>query len=412
MPDDVVQPDVPGPSNLHIPLPPTRSGRQRRFPTHRYVDHVPSFARPIPHIPIIISEPHPEPPPPADEPINEPAAPESPIPEEEVLYYVTQPNEYGLYRVYRGRAPQHDPEGQFTLESLCDAPELVGSARGERPWWSGLGANTAADAAALDDGTDTNAGDDEGAEKPPYAPFDSPSSYLLVNWHYSASEGKSIADLDSLVKKAILAPNFNPADLETFSAARELKKIDDYFDEPGFSAKDGWKKASVKIRLPCDGHKYPSEKDAPTFTVDGVWYRDLVQIVESACKDETAAKFHLIPHQLKWLPSDSEDAELVDVVSELYNSQAMNADYANVLKRSKDLDCELEPVIIALQTWSDSTHLANFGTASLWPIYAYFGNLSKYVRGKPTSFSAQHLAYLPTVCHSLLPQYLALKSTS
>ena len=407
MPDVVVQPDVPGPSNQTF-LPPTRSGRQRRFPAHRYVDHVPSSARPIPHIPIVISEPHPEPPPHINESIGEPPAPPSPVQQDEVLYYVTEPNEYGLYRVYRGRAPQHDPEGQFTIESLCDSPELTGSNGEQRPWWSGLGSNTAAAAAALDD--ETNDDDDEEEEKPPYAPFDSLSSYLLVNWHYSASEGKSIADLDSLVKNVILAPNFNPADLEKFSAARELKRIDDYFDEPGFSTKDGWKKASVKIRLPCDGYKFPSEQDAPTFTVDGVWYRDLVQIVESACKDETAAKFHLIPHQLKLRAS--ENAEPVDVVSEVYNSQAMNADYADVLKRSKDLGCELEPVIIALQTWSDSTHLANFGTASLWPIYAYFGNLSKYVRGKPTSFSAQHLAYLPTVGKLSLPPHLALKFTS
>ncbi|TFY60206.1 hypothetical protein EVG20_g7504 [Dentipellis fragilis] len=45
--------------------------------------------------------------------------------------------------------------------------------------------------------------------------------------------------------------------------------------------------------------------------------------------------------------------------------------------------------------WSDSTHLASFGNAALWPIYMFFGNLSKYTRGKPTLFSAHHLAYIP-----------------
>ena len=47
--------------------------------------------------------------------------------------------------------------------------------------------------------------------------------------------------------------------------------------------------------------------------------------------------------------------------------------------------------------WSDSTALAQFGTASLWPIYLYIGNQSKYTRAKPTSMSAHHLAYLPKV---------------
>ena len=55
------------------------------------------------------------------------------------------------------------------------------------------------------------------------------------------------------------------------------------------------------------------------------------------------------------------------------------------------------PVILALMIWSDSTHLASFGTASLWPIYLYFGNLSKYTRAKPSSFAAHHLAYIPKV---------------
>jgi hypothetical protein len=47
--------------------------------------------------------------------------------------------------------------------------------------------------------------------------------------------------------------------------------------------------------------------------------------------------------------------------------------------------------------WSDSTHLANFGTASLWPLYLFFGNLSKWVRSKPRAGACHHVAYLPKV---------------
>ncbi|KAJ3569072.1 hypothetical protein NP233_g5289 [Leucocoprinus birnbaumii] len=45
--------------------------------------------------------------------------------------------------------------------------------------------------------------------------------------------------------------------------------------------------------------------------------------------------------------------------------------------------------------WSDATHLADFGSASLWPIYCYFGNQSKYERLKPSNFAAHHIAYIP-----------------
>ena len=60
-------------------------------------------------------------------------------------------------------------------------------------------------------------------------------------------------------------------------------------------------------------------------------------------------------------------------------------------------DPQMEYAIIPLLAWSDETHLSSFGSAALWPIYIYFGNLSKYVRGRPTEFMAQHLAYIPQV---------------
>ena len=65
------------------------------------------------------------------------------------------------------------------------------------------------------------------------------------------------------------------------------------------------------------------------------------------------------------------------------------ADYPNI-----------ENVIILLMLGSDATHLASFGTASLWPVYLFFGNMSKYDSSKPSEFLGCHLAYLPRVrCH-------------
>jgi hypothetical protein len=58
----------------------------------------------------------------------------------------------------------------------------------------------------------------------------------------------------------------------------------------------------------------------------------------------------------------------------------------------------IETAIAAMMLWSDSTHLAEFGTASLWPIYLMFGNQSKYSRAKPSVFAAHHVAYIPLVC--------------
>jgi len=58
---------------------------------------------------------------------------------------------------------------------------------------------------------------------------------------------------------------------------------------------------------------------------------------------------------------------------------------------------DLEAVSIPLMLYSDSTHPANFGNASAWPVYMFFGSQSKYVRAMPTFSACHHIAYLPSV---------------
>ncbi|KAJ7837848.1 hypothetical protein B0H13DRAFT_2367939 [Mycena leptocephala] len=66
-----------------------------------------------------------------------------------------------------------------------------------------------------------------------------------------------------------------------------------------------------------------------------------------------------------------------------------------------DLRCKREKVIAALTFWPDLTHLANFDTAKLWPIYMLFGNLSKYIRVKPNAGAGHHVAYIPSLPDSI-----------
>ena len=77
------------------------------------------------------------------------------------------------------------------------------------------------------------------------------------------------------------------------------------------------------------------------------------------------------------------------------------------LQRDLKDDPDVEAAILAILLWSDSTHLATFGTASLWPVYMYLGNLSKYDRGRPNARAAYHMAYIPSVC--LDPDLLVLR---
>jgi len=100
----------------------------------------------------------------------------------------------------------------------------------------------------------------------------------------------------------------------------------------------------------------------------------------------------MAPYESLWRP------DLVERLhGEIYQSDVMLEAHEEISKLPHLMDDTLERVVAPLMVWSDSTQLANFGTASLWPFYLYFGNQSKYTHGKPTANACHHLVYLPTV---------------
>jgi len=103
-----------------------------------------------------------------------------------------------------------------------------------------------------------------------------------------------------------------------------------------------------------------------------------------------------MPHHLYWKPTPESEPERV--ITEFFNSDAFIEEYKELLKcPPPSPGPQIETAIAAMMVWSDSTHLANFGTASLWPIYLFFRNQSNYSRAKPSDFAAHHVAYIPSV---------------
>lgn len=217
-----------------------------------------------------------------------------------------------------------------------------------------------------------------------------------MSWFGSGSNVKSISELDRLVKDVILADDFKKGDLDKFSATREAARLDSYQDKesPIFSPADGWIERSVQIPVPAERVKHTSEETAPVFEVPGLYHRSLVGVVKSAFQEPVAAKYHIAPFKEFWRPTKDDPPERV--YSKVYSGDTAIAEHEKI--RSQPRPCTLETVVATIMLWSDSTQLANFGTASLWPIYLFIGNLSKYTRCKPTSFAAHHLAYIPKVC--------------
>jgi len=149
------------------------------------------------------------------------------------------------------------------------------------------------------------------------------------------------------------------------------------------------------LSLSAEGVMHESEAAAPTLKVPNVYHRSLISTIVSALQDESAKLFHYIPFRLFWKPTATAIPE--QVLTELYNSDAFIAEHEKISKIPPPAGPgpTIENAIAALMIWSDSTHLANFGDASLWPIYLFLGNQSKYTRAKPNSFAAHHIAYIP-----------------
>ncbi|KAF9778157.1 hypothetical protein BJ322DRAFT_1175294, partial [Thelephora terrestris] len=159
---------------------------------------------------------------------------------------------------------------------------------------------------------------------------------------------------------------------------------------------DGWKEADIDIPVPCVGHKQ-KEADAPVFTVKGLLYRDLVQVITEQLKDpETFKEMYLQPFSEHWKPTG--DDTPVRVYGEVYSSDAMLDAQHGLFEKLQDVPRPRpEAFLVALMLASDSTFLTQFSQASMWPVYMFFGNTSKYTRCSPSSLSTHHVAYLPKI---------------
>lgn len=214
-----------------------------------------------------------------------------------------------------------------------------------------------------------------------------------MDW-WSGSPTKSASDLDRLVHNVLLQNDFDPNHLRGFRCSHETERLDKYKTDPMPSSK-GWKESTVKIRLPPERAANLDESKAPVFEVPGVFHRNLVEIIKDAFQDTVALTYHYTPFKHFWKPSKDEPAQRI--YSEVYSSDSMIDEYEKLNSSPREPGCKLERVIAPMMLWSDSTNLTSFGNASLWPIYLFFGNQSKYLRAKPTAFACHHLAYMPQV---------------
>ncbi|VDC05049.1 unnamed protein product [Peniophora sp. CBMAI 1063] len=299
-------------------------------------------------------------------------------------------NIFGLFRDYASR-PTFTPDDTSSLEDLADA-----SVQPHAP-----------------DGEVTVA---PSSTRVPWFPFANLSIFLIISWLFTGSNKKSLAEADRLID-VLQTPGFSVDDLTGFSAKREATAFDEYLKEQsqGESAasdllsEDGWKETVVPIEVP-DGLLHrpgTSDPSVPIYPVPGLVYRSITSVIRNVWTSPAASHFHLTPFRQYWQRTP-DAAERVH--GELFASDAFAQVHEEVQNLPAKDGCTLERVVCALMFWSDATHLASFGSASLWPIYLFFGNESKYRRASMRTHSCHHIAYLPKLPDAFFDWYETLAS--
>ncbi|KAF7983682.1 hypothetical protein HWV62_19591 [Athelia sp. TMB] len=258
-------------------------------------------------------------------------------------------------------------------------------------------------------------------------PYENIDAFRFNNWHWNGSHKKSKLERKSLLDDVLLQPGFDPNNLRV-----NFDKIDQALarDTDGPSEGNGWTTDTITINVPTGKklgnraerrkkanaaartarHNAPTDNpDAPNtrigdpeqvrrFHVPEFRHRSLVHLLRAAIESPVshAKQYHWHPFEQYWQPPDP-TAPPERVYDELYTSDSfINAD-RELQNTPREPHCNLPRVIAAMMIWSDATHVAQFGTAKLWPIYVYLGNLSKYTRGKPTEKAGYQAGYLPTL---------------
>jgi hypothetical protein len=255
----------------------------------------------------------------------------------------TAANTFGLWREYQHR-PSYDPD------STVDANKLANlNTNNSDPYPSLLESD------------------------PDFEPTVHKNSTIesLINWQNTGSTSKSNNEVNRLVRDVLRRPGFSVEDLEGFDATRENQRLDKADERsPHLRA---FQETSVTIDVPSGDETKP----AHAVKIPGLYFRKLTTIIKNAFQSPLAPQYHFSPFKLYHTsPITGEDER---VYSEIYNSDAFIKEHDRVQRAPvppDDPNCKREKVIAALQFWSDSTHLANFGMAKLWPIYMFLGNLS------------------------------------
>ncbi|OBZ80055.1 hypothetical protein A0H81_00426 [Grifola frondosa] len=237
-------------------------------------------------------------------------------------------------------------------------------------------------------------------DEQPYYPYPNQSSFTLHNWFWNDGVVKSQSSFRKLTK-IISHPEFKPEDIARTNWQRIDARLADVEQDANISQRhegrqysDKWTETPITISVPFHAKMHrPGPQD---FGAGILHHRKLVSVIrEKVSNPESHPHFHYEPYELHWQPEGA--LEDVRVFGEMYTSQAFVNAHRDLQLAPGEPGCDLPRVVVALMFASDATHLTDFGSAKLWPLYLSFGNESKYRRGNPSCNHFEHVAYFESV---------------
>lgn len=314
----------------------------------------------------------------------------------------TLPNIFGIFRRYHRRdLPSHDPEQLVNLETLSNiansptasVEELVSAAVPANTSGSSSAAKASMTPAyARADRTSTN----DIIPASAFYPYPNEASFQLGEWFWNQGIQKSHESFKGLLK-IIGSDSFKPEDIQSthWDRINAHLALNDWDEEEWMDEDAGWRQSTITIRIPFDSRTAaPGPKD---YTITDFYHRSITSIIRERLQRDISL-FHLHPYELLWNRRGSTPGTPpVQLYGELYTSPSFLAAHHEVQNLRSQPECDLERVVVGLMFWSDATHLTNFGSAKLWPLYMQFGNDSKYYRCKPSNSSFEHVAYFEQV---------------
>ena len=117
-----------------------------------------------------------------------------------------------------------------------------------------------------------------------------------MTWALTGSRQKSATEVTRLVTEVIQALDFAREELTGFNAQTATGQFDaaqKSLPEDHPFVRDNWKQTGVDIVIPT--REKSNVGNGQNFTVDGFYYRPILEVIRAVFVDSLAKQFHLIP---------------------------------------------------------------------------------------------------------------------